>query len=88
MSNLPFNYRKQRLPQMEAGVFCRNLSYLKSAQKSIALMKVSRKVCEKDHLIGFFAGKFGMIEREEKEVPYDGWETNEGCDWPDIDHPL
>lgn len=29
MSNLPFNYRKQRLPQMEAGVFCRNLSYFK-----------------------------------------------------------
>jgi hypothetical protein len=32
---------------MEAGVFCRNLSYLKSAQESIALMKVSGKVCEK-----------------------------------------
>lgn len=47
MSNPPFNYRKQRLPQMEAGVFCRNLSYLKSAQESIALMKVSGKVCEK-----------------------------------------
>lgn len=29
-----------------------------------------------------------MIEGEEKEVPYDGWETNEGCYWPDIDHPL
>ncbi len=46
-------------------------------------------VVKKEHLIGFFfARKFGMIEREEKEVPYDGWETNEGCDWPDIDHPL